>query len=191
MKKSIVLGLACCLSFPASAVEGSNQTSLFLGVGKYFVDDYCQDLPDYVSCEDSDLSFTLGVQNKFNEVISLSFDGSYLSPLLMSDGVLDIESGMLTFGLQLGAHAQPTEKSDLFIKAGIAYWKADLDVRYYYESFSDSESDTDLKFSVGGTYALNEKTALGLQFDLYPDLGNDMTGETDFTNVSAVIVFSF
>lgn len=206
MKRSILSGLGVRVLLAAVAVCGASAARAeAVGSGAYFglsagqtmLPDYCESAPGLVvtTCDDEDTGYRIFGGYKFHT--NLAVEGAYVNfgAFPATGSYLGLPFGVETELTGFTAHAVGMiplgDRFTLLGRAGAIFWNMDSSAQVFGFSGSESESGADIALGIGGQFNFTPNFGLRADFDLYPDLGNDDTGEADVTMVSVGLVFSF
>lgn len=158
--------------------------------------------------DDSDTSFTLGGEYRFNSNFSVDvrYDNFGAMNYRYADDFssVDIDYAMTSFSSSVKGILPLSEQFSLFAKVGISRWDIDVDlsatqdnINYSYsESFSDS--GTDFHYGFGGQFAINNNLVIGLEYTMFSaGVSNDSDPEDtssadyDISNLSLSLGYNF
>ena len=208
MRKITKGGLAALLALSAGSVYAENNFHVSLSAGWSEVDTeipegagYSLDEEDTALGIDLGYMFTenFGIEVGYHDVGEASitttapFSGTaYGSTVTIEPGSqLSVEGSGFTVGLI--ALMPVTEQVDLYVKGGGYFWDTEytasgtvtIDGTPYTGSASVDDDGADEYLGVGGTYSINEQTAIGAEWVRY---GID---DVDVDTVNAVLKFNF
>lgn len=177
-------------------VEGSG-AYFGLSAGQVMLQDYCENEPGLAvaSCDDEDTGYRIFGGYKFNRNFAL--EGAYVNlgsypasgSFLGTPFSVDVEITGLT--AQAVGMIPMGDHFTLIGRAGTIFWNVDSSAQVLGFTGSASDDGVDLALGIGGQFNFTRNFGLRADFDLYPSLGSDDTGEEDVTMVSVGLVFSF
>lgn len=192
MKRVVTLAAAvAAFGFQSAIAQPSFYAGAGLGVTK--VEDFCEDTD---TCDDGDYSAKIFGGARFNENFAFELGYNRLGDFSASGVVLGNDIGLEIDASAVTAHglliAPVNNKTDLFVKAGVAFWTLDYDVDISGAGVSDDETGTDFIVGVGADVSINERLSVRFDLDYMPKLGDeDTTGESDVLNISTALQYRF
>lgn len=196
MRTLLVAGGLLAAASAQAQVEGSGGY-FGLGAGQAMAQDYCAGEPGLTlaTCDDKDTGYRIYGGYKFNR--NLAIEGAYVDlgsypasgTLLGTPFDLKVDIAGLT--VQAVGMVPVGDYVTLLGRAGLIHWSIDSSGQVGGGFGSTSDDGVDLALGIGAQFNLTRNFGLRADFDLYPKLGNDDTGEEDVSMISVGAVFSF
>lgn len=183
MKKVLLgLGIIAALSPAIASAEGGYLGASY-GRTELNVADSLKDELDAVgvSVEDIDQGWKIFGGYRFNDNVALEVFHADLGDAEISDGTDWAKIGADGYGLSIVGLLPVSENFDLFAKAGLFHWSADLTTNF---DVSAGDDGTDATYGIGAAYNMDTVT-LRAEFERY-DLSGD---EVDM--ISAGVALNF
>lgn len=188
----------CLVAATAAQAQAVGSGGYFgLGVGQAMAQDYCDSAPGLViaSCDDKDTGYRIFGGYKFHT--NLAIEGAYVDlgsyPASGSfQGIpFNVRSDVTGLTVQAVGMVPVGDYLTLLGRAGLIHWSIDSSGQVGGGFGAVSDDGVDLALGIGAQFNLTRNFGLRADFDLYPKLGNDDTGEEDLTMISVGMVFSF
>lgn len=144
-----------------------------------------------VTCDDSDTGFRVLGGYQFTPHVAAEVAYTDLGELSASGpgGTASVE--VSAFEVVAVATMPVAERFSLYGKAGVYRGEVDVRIDTVLLTDSASESNTDLTFGAGVRFDFTQQASLRVEWQRYPDLGGDETGEDDVDFLSLGVLFRF
>jgi len=190
MLRTIAIAAAALLAAPAFAQERGFYAGGHFGQASYA--NTCDELGGSgVTCDDSDTGWRILGGYQMNRHFALELAYTDLGEVSASGPGGTASAEASAFEVVAVGTLPLADRFALYGKAG--FYRGDVDARAdtVLVSGSASESNTDLTFGAGVRFDFSERAAVRLEWQRYPDMGGDDTGEDDVDLLSVGIIFRF
>ena len=143
-----------------------------------------------ITCDDSDTGFRILGGYQLNRSFALELAYTDLGEVSASGGGGTASAEASAFEVVVGT-LPLAERFSLYGKAGVYRGEVDARIDTVLVSGSASESNTDLTFGAGVRFDFSPRAALRVEWQRYPDMGGDETGEDDIDFLSVGVIFRF
>lgn len=183
---------------PAAHAQVEGSGGYFgLGAGQVMAQDYCDSAPGLVisNCDDKDTGYRIFGGYKFNRNLAIEGAyadlGSYPASGTFQGNPFNVKSDVTGLTVQAVGMVPMGDFVTLLGRAGLIHWSIDSSGQVGGGFGRVSDDGVDLALGIGAQFNLTRNFGLRADFDLYPKLGNDDTGEEDLSMISVGAVFSF
>lgn len=170
----------------SSALAQDSGGYIGLGYGLASARDACDGVPAGIRCDDEDAAVKLLAGYRFNRNFALEAAYSELGEARFSGpgGTVDFESS--AFEIVAVGIAPLGPQWWLYGKAGVFFWNLDVSL------VDRRESGTELTYGLGVGVDLFQSAALRIEYQAYPDIGDDATtGTSDVTVLGVNLIVRF
>ena len=163
MKKTLLLaGVAGVFAFNANAMEVRPYVGMNLGYGlaEYGDAEFDEIANDEYGVVDINAGARIG--NNFGLEVSYQQSGDSEQDNYYMDGTAKVTTNYSSYGIDAYGYMPINEQVELFASAGIAHYKIEGEAKirlygYYGAAYiEDDESETSLRFGLGGLFKINE-----------------------------------
>lgn len=196
-KKALLFSVVTIASAPASAAE-ARPGYFGISAGQATVEDFCGGGES--SCDDSAPTFRIHTGTDLNNFANFEFGYRYIDDVTASGVFSGVSFAAAVTGhfvdttLQLGMPESGPLR--VFTKAGLLFWRLNVEAAASngFQTYSESDSDTGVGFrtGLGMSYEISDQVRLRADWDFLVNIGDeDEIGETDINVFSVGPEFRF
>ncbi|HKX38586.1 MAG TPA: outer membrane beta-barrel protein [Burkholderiales bacterium] len=190
MLRTLAIAAGALLAVPVFAQETGFYAGGHFGQASYR--NTCDELGGSgITCDDSDTGFRILGGYQLNRSFALELAYTDLGEVSASGGGGTASAEASAFEVVAVGTLPLAERFSLYGKAGVYRGEVDARIDTVLVSGSASESNTDLTFGAGVRFDFSPRAALRVEWQRYPDMGGDETGEDDIDFLSVGVIFRF